>query len=691
MSTNSLRQLPVILVLLLLLLVLPVSGARAAEADLVFAFPTHDQEGVAASAQAGVHGCGGGLAGACTAAGAAALVLQPRRVIARGRQGMLQFAVPDGTMIIGGSVRLRLRTRAAGVVVRTLQRSGTRWSEQRRVRSTTAAVRVLPIAGGGNAFAVALSATAAINGRAIRTADENRVAIEEVVLRVRDLHAPGVQWLNGGAFEGEDWRSGTVCGSAAAEDHGLGVDRIELRVGSELAALHSEPLSRLRPRPTRLSGSLCLDTRSLADGTYGTSLVAVDGQGEGNRSDRITGLLRVDNAPPEVVVAMPDDPQDRQPVIRVQALDRASGVERIEVALDGEALEVRTDGAFYRAAAPARLTDGRHRISWSVADKAGNVTAGHEVLVIEDRSGPVIERLGPWGVTTADVGIQARIRDDGAGLQPDGVRIAVDERDLTVLADWDDDLLTLRPASGWDPGLHEVRIVAVDRSGNRTVATWSFEVPAPPPPPAPPAPNDPEDPSGGADGDASGAPIADGVDGDLRTPTRGVWIEAPAVFAPVGGRGTLRLEVSRDGEPATGLRLRVRWQGGRTLPSSVVDDEGVAEVAVTATRDGILEIDGGGAAADVRVRVRARILWRTGERRTRAGGALILRGSSLPARPGRGSLEAYSAGRWQRVRPVTIGRDGRFSVRVVLPATGRYLVRLHAHGGRSEALRLRAG
>ena len=686
MSTNTLRRLPLILVLLLL--VLPVSGARAADTDLVFAFPTHDQEGVAASAHAGVRSCGGGLAGACTSSGAAVLNFEPRRAIARGRQGMLQFMVPDGTMITGGSVRVRMRTRATGVTVRTLQRTGSRWGEQRRVRSAATTVRTFPIGGGGSAFAIALTAGVAINARAIRSANENRVDVEEVVLRVRDLHAPEVQWVDGAGFDGAEWRSGTVCGSVAADDHGLGVNRIELRVGPEVATLHGEPQSRLRPRPSRLAGGLCLDTRSLDDGTYGTSLVAVDGVGDGNRSDRVTGLMRVDNAAPEVVVAMPDDPEDRQPVVRLQALDRASGVERVEVTLNGEPLDVVSDGTLYRAATPARLADGRHRITWTVADKAGNRVSGQEVLMIEDRNGPVIDRLGPWGVTTAEVAVQARIRDDGAGLQPDGVRIAVDGQDLTVLADWEDDLLTLRASRGWQPGRHEVRIVAIDRSGNRTVASWDFEVPAPPAPPeAPPVPepeSEPAPPQGDEPGD-------DPLEGDLRTPTRGVRIEAPTMFAPVGGRGTLRVEVTRDGDPAVGLRLRVRWQGGKTQPSAVVDDEGIAEIAVAAKRDGIVEIDGGGAAADVRVRVRTRILWRAGERRARAGGALILRGTSLPARAGRGYLEAYSGGRWQRVRPVAFSRTGRFSLRVVLPAAGRYLVRVQAHGGRSETLRLQAG
>ncbi len=691
MTRTSLLRLPPLALLFLLLLLGPAATvSRASEAEVVYGFPSHDQQGVAASAGPGVGGCGGGLGGACIAAGSAVLQLAPRQAVARGRQGLLQFGIPAGTIITGGTVRLRLRTRATGVVTRLLHRSGGRWTEQRRLRSSTTTARTVAVGAGGTELAVALTVETALNARAVRTAAENRVVVDEVVLRVRDLHRPAARWLDGALDDTGLWSSGVVCGSAEGTDHGLGVRRLQLRAGSEFAELEGVGAGRLRPHPERIAGALCVDTRNLDDGVYGTALTAEDGGG--NVSERLTGLVRVDNRAPDVVAATPDDPEDRRPTIRLQALDRMSGVDRVDLTVDGVPLDVEHDGLMYAAGVPYALLDGRHVVEWSVSDKAGNRTSGRETFLIEDRSGPVIERLGPWGVAAADSVIQARVRDDGAGLMPDGVRIAVGGVDRTVFADWDGDVLRLSAAEAWEPGRHAIRIVAVDRSGNRTVATWDFEVlapasPAPTPAPAPPSEPDPAPPGG----DPAAAPESGEPETGARVPMQGVRIAAPASFPVVGGRGTLRLEVTRDGAPAAGLRLRVRWQGGRMLPSAVVDEEGVAEIPVIAKTDGILEVDGGGAAADIRVRVRARVTWSKGGRRARVGGALILRGSSAPARAGRGALEAFSAGRWLRVRPVVVGRDGRFSIRVVLPRTGRYLVRVQVHGGRSGTLQLWAG
>lgn len=668
---------------LLLIVVLPVGLARAGEATLHYGFPHPDQTGVAGSLAPGVVGCGGGIGGACVAPGAAVLRIAPSGQVPRGRQGMLAFAAPAGTIVVGGQVRLRLRTKTGGVNVRILQHAGSRWIETRRVRSQAAAARMVPLGSGGTGVAVALTAEAAIPARPARAAGDNQVVVDAVELRVRDVHPPTAGWSDAGGFGGWSWRTGTVCGRLSGSDVGLGVDRLVLRVGDATTEAVAPEGSRLQPRPTHFTADLCVDTRSLDDGVYGTTAYAVDAGDGGSPSARLHGTLRIDNTAPQVDVRLPDDPEERRPTVRLRAYDRASGLADVKVLLDGVPLAVETDGPDLRARPLRDLVDGVYRLQWVARDHAGNVAEGWDTLEVADRTGPVVERLGPFGIAQGLEPVHFRVVDAGSGLVPDGVRIAVDGVDMTALLDVDGPDHRLRPVRPWDSGVHEVRVVAVDRSGNRTVATWTFDGPLPPPP-APEAPVVPADPP-----EPGAAPDAGADDGSIGAGARtGVRLSVPSRVVLPGGRGNIRIEARRGGRPAVGLRLRVRWQGGATLPSVVVDEAGVAVIRLAVTRPRVLEIDGGGAAADIRVAPGAQIRWQRGARAVRAGGAVVLRGTILPGRSARGSLEAFAGGRWQEALPVRVDARGRFSVRAVLPQRGRYLVRVRVGDLVSDPLRL---
>jgi len=667
---------------LLLFVAFPTAFAHAGEATLHYGFPAHDHIGLAGSVAPGVLGCGGGIGGACVAPGSAVLRITPAGAVPRGRQGSLAFAAPDGTIVVGGQVRLRLRTRTAGVSVRLLQRSGTRWIETHRVRSVAATGRVLPLGGGGTAVAVALAADAAIPARPARAAGDNQVVIDAVDLRVRDLRPPTATWIEAGAFGGWGWRRGVACGRLAGADIGLGVDRLVVEVGGLASEVHAPEGTRLQPRPRDFSAELCVDTHALDDGVYGSAAYAVDAGEGGSPSARLHGTLRVDNTPPEVEIRLPDDPEERRPALRLRAFDRTSGLADVKLSLDGVPLQLQADGREHVGRPLRDLVDGVYRVQWSARDGAGNVAEGSETFEVADRTGPVVERLGPFGIAVGHDPVRFRVIDHGAGVPADGVRIAVDGQDLTALLDIDEAGYALVPPRPWAVGVHEVRIVAVDRSGNRTVTSWTFDGPLPAPPPAPPEPPiDPIEPPAADDGGEGDASLGAGVRSGVRL---GV---PPRVVLP-GGRGVVRIEARRGGRPASGLRLRLRWQGGATLPSAVVDETGVALVQLVTARPRVLEVDGGGASADIRVAPAARIRWERGARTARAGGAVILRGTILPARQGRGVLEAFAGGRWQETLPVRVDRAGRFRVRAVLPQRGHYLVRVRLGDTVSDALRL---
>jgi hypothetical protein len=98
--------------------------------------------------------------------------------------------------------------------------------------------------------------------------------------------------------------------------------------------------------------------------------------------------------------------------------------------------------------------------------------------VFADRTAPTI--VPPtryrWRAGTANPAFGAVVRDRGAGVSGDDQAMYVDERRVPAEYDPEASRLTWRPRSKPAPGHHVVRIAAVDRLGNRAVATVPLEV-----------------------------------------------------------------------------------------------------------------------------------------------------------------------------------------------------------------------
>jgi hypothetical protein len=86
--------------------------------------------------------------------------------------------------------------------------------------------------------------------------------------------------------------------------------------------------------------------------------------------------------------------------------------------------------------------------------------------------------------------VSAHATDNGAGLAADAWRLAIDGVDVTGAAELGSaGTIVFTPTRAWGEGEHAVRATVIDRSGNRTVRTWTFSLPvSPPPAPAPPLP-----------------------------------------------------------------------------------------------------------------------------------------------------------------------------------------------------------
>ena len=524
------------------------SPARAADAVVAYQFPSADTAGMSAQTAPGVGGCLLVCGGLRLATGAAI----PAR-----RQGMLAFSAPAGTTIVNATIRLRYRTKQPSVSAHLMSRIGGRWIDGRRLRSAGGTTATVSAGRGASAVAVTLTADGAVPARAVRSEGENVIAVSAVQLTVRDLSAPSVSWATGDPATGT-WQRGVLCGGFAARDTGLGVDRVEYTVGGVQAVTQAGTGTRLQPRPLALDGSVCLDTHQVGDGTFGSALTAVDTGADGNRSATLSGLVRIDNTPPAVQYTAPTDLEARLPEAQLVIADATSGIEQITASVDGLPAVLGKSGGVMTIRPPAPLEDGLHRISWEVSDVAGNVTTGSELLGIADATPPTIDTAEPQAIAAAMAGITVRATDTGAGISTEDWRLAVDGSDVTGAADLSTPgVIAYLPARPWTEGEHVVRVTVVDRSGNRTVRTWTFAVPVTPPSPAsPPLPAVIE--TAQTAPEVLAAPASEPVESTVVRTTLRLRAATPRVR--VGGQVRLRGRLTG----SRGPRVRIEARVGRT-------------------------------------------------------------------------------------------------------------------------------
>jgi|GEM_PF-2398839 len=651
-----------------------ISQARGAETTITYPFPSIDSSGITASVAAGIAGC---LVGCST------MQVTPRTALPARRQSMLQFAAPAGTTIKLATIRMRYRTKAAGVSARVRSRINGRWFDGQRLRSTVGTTSTISSGRGATAVGVALVADTAVAVKAVRSATENMVTIGSVELVVRDLAVPTVGWI-GAQPEASGWQRGTVCATAGAQDVGLGIDHIEYAIGSVVTTETAPTGVRLQPRPLNFTDQLCVDTAQVGDGTYGTSLTAVDTSATGNRSSAVTGLISIDNTPPSVSFVSPPDTETRTPALVLNVEDRTSGVADVSLSVDGFPLSIKRVGSTVTATTVQPLSDGLHRVAWEVLDVAGNSTTGNETVAIADLTPPTVDQALPQGNATSLSAISARIVDAGAGVAADGVRLAVDGIDVTAMLELTAGIMHYQSLRPWAEGDHAVRMIATDRSGNRSVAEWAFNIPITPAPAPIPTPTPVT-----ATPEAAPQPVA--TDTEPSVPSGAVGqsqIDAPGRFVTRGSSVPLLVQVSRDGLPAAGVRLQLHWNGKALTTQPIVDESGEAAIRVPQAATGTLTIALGRISVEVSVQPAPTVRLTTRRMRVDTGGAVTLSGTLLGSDLQFVRIEARVAGRWLFVTQVPVSRRGVFGTPVRLERAGAYLVRASAGRLRSHVIRL---
>ena len=647
-----------------------VDVAEAADGTVVYSYPTSDTSGMSAQLAPGIGGCTLG----CASVYAAALTPLPAR-----RQGLVAFAAPAGTTIVSAAISLRYRTLNDGLSVHLQTRIAGRWLDSRRLHSAAANSGTYRVGGGGTAVAVTLTSDQAVTAKVVKKATDNSATITGVSLVVRDGIAPTVAWSGGDPSTGL-WQRGSLCGSFAAQDVGLGVDQVDYAVGGVVASSVAPPGARLQPRPLNYAGTICLDSAALEDGVYGSVLGAIDTSPDGNRSRPVAGVVRVDNTAPTVVFVPPSDGEARMPSLVLQVDDRASGVATSSVNLDGVPLLLKATGATIAAAPSQPLTDGLHRVTWTVIDNAGNSTSDGATIGVADVTQPLIDTIAPTGIATTFAAISAKVTDSGSGVAVDAIRLAVDGVEVSALSDVIDGQVRYEPSRPWTEGEHALRLTASDRSGNRSVRTWTFQLPITPPAVVPPTPPT----------DVAASPLTADTQGSfVGGNDAAVQLHIPTRLITHGRATTLTIIATRGASPVEGQRVRLRWGSGVALPDVVTDGAGTAVVVLTAKSHGTLRVTMGIASRSVRVVVGSALTLTATRRTVRSGGQVQLEGGISGSTVARVRIEARVGRVWQLVTSVTC-QGARFATPVRLPSNGRYLVRARAGRLVSQPLRLTA-
>ena len=677
MNTTPLRRLSASLLFVIPVVIAMgslVNVADAADSTVVYTYPTGDSSGMSAQLAPGIGGCTLG----CATLYAAAKTPLPAR-----RQGLVAFAAPAGTTIVSAAISLRFRTLNSGLSVHLQTRMAGRWLDSRRLRSATANSGTYRVGGGGTAVAVTLTSDVAVAGTAVKKATDNSATITGVSLVVRDGIAPTVAWSGGDPSTGL-WQRGSLCGSFAAQDVGLGVDRVDYAVGSVVASSVAPLGSRLQPRPLLYAGTICLDSASLEDGVYGSALGAIDTSAEGNRSRLVGGVVRVDNTAPIVAFVPPTDGEARMPPLLLQVEDRASGVATTALSLDGVPLLAKVTGGSIVATPSQPLTDGLHRVTWTVVDNAGNSTSDGATIGVADVTPPLIDTVAPQGIATTMAAVSAKVTDSGSGVAVEAIRLAVDGVEVSALSDVADGLIRYEPGRPWTEGEHAVRLTASDRSGNRSVRTWTFQLPITPAPVTPPT----SGPTSPAEAPAPAPPV---VDTQLTVGGYDVALilRLPTTLATHGRRTTLTVAATIAGLPAAGQRVRLRWASGAAMPDAVTDESGTAVVVLAAKSRGTLQVTVGTTSGSVRVLVGSALTLTARLRTVRSGGQVQLEGGISGSTAARVRIEARVGQVWKLVTSI-VRQGGRFATPVRLPSSGQYLVRARAGRLVSQPLRLTA-
>ncbi len=174
-------------------------------------------------------------------------------------------------------------------------------------------------------------------------------------------------------------------------------------------------------------------------------------------------------------------PTGASPAIVANFSDIGAGVDtaRVRLWLDGMDVtaqaQVSATGIRYQA--PQALSDGRHEVKLSIADRAGNAAVSDWGFALA--SAPEITATTPAAgelPAGSKPVISAQYRDVANGIARESVRLVVNDQDVTAKSVITDSSVSYTPADALPEGPYTVYVEVANRSNASTTQVWGFSV-----------------------------------------------------------------------------------------------------------------------------------------------------------------------------------------------------------------------
>lgn len=563
--------------------------------------------------------------------------------------------VGSGARIVGGTVRVGVTTPNAHMRGRIVVGTGNAPVVVDESYGTGALERAIP--GGPHDWVqFDISSTGSVTTGA---SGQDHVDLQFVDLVLNDTVPPVLEGLSLPAPG--TWHGAGTCVpfTIRVSDQGGGLLRSQVRRASDgaiVTELGTTQVQSPKPGPTEQHLTDCIAPGERAHGD--TTFVATTWDVSGVARE-LAFTMRADHVAPTITGGPADGSRitdTHRPSLAFAVADQGSGLAGVSATVDGAPVHVSVSGGVATLHI-GDLSRDTHVVAVAASDGAGNATRIERRITIADDAPPTVTVTSPGARGGASVELAVTARDDLSGVDPSTWTVGVDGSEVAFDGRTDGATARLGPLA---PGAHRIDVGVRDRAGNLASVVHAYYV-VPPPTPGPaaaPAPDPPSQPG------RSGTFLVD----------------SPRTAVAFGRTATVSVHVVRNGDAVVGQRVTAR-RDGHELATSVTDADGVARVAVPASKPGTYDAIAEGMgyeAVALPIRVAPRVVITASTLRPRVGQRVRIGGRLFPALRGRTvSVEARVGGVWFPVRRTArTNVAGRFATTVVSATPGPIHVRV---------------